>query len=92
MQDVTSTLSLDDANCWCISGVRSAEKFFRAIPRLAAEVTHMFLEGAPTPDIVALISDHAEQSQYWGPGGTIWLRIPGQGDHDSGVKMIRITG
>ncbi len=72
MQDMTSPRSLDDANCWRVSGVRNAEKFFRAIPRLAPEVTHMFLEGAPTPDIVALISAHAERNQYRAPVGTIW--------------------
>jgi hypothetical protein len=32
----------------------------------------MFLEGAPVPDIVALIEPSAEQTEYGAPVGTIW--------------------
>lgn len=63
---------LADAECWSISGLRDAEAFFRALPELLPEATHLFVEGSPAPDIVALISAHAEPGQYAGPVGTYW--------------------
>jgi hypothetical protein len=69
---MTSPRNLDDADCWRVSGVRSAEQFFRAIPDLVPEATHLFLEGSPDPDIVALIAGDAEQAGYRAPRGTLW--------------------
>jgi hypothetical protein len=63
---------LDDARCWRISGVGSAEDFFRAIPTLISDATHVFLEGALAPDIVALLRPHVEERAYGAPRGTYW--------------------
>lgn len=69
---MTSAGSLDEVDCWQVSGVTSAEKFFGAIPLLLPDATHVFLEGAPDPDVVALLSAHAERLDYRAPVGTIW--------------------
>jgi hypothetical protein len=65
-------LHLKDTECWRISGLRDAGAFFRAVPQLLPEATHLFLEGTPGPDILALISTHAEQREYEAPAGTLW--------------------
>jgi hypothetical protein len=36
---------LEESKCWKVSGVRTAEEFFRAVPFLLPDATHMFLEG-----------------------------------------------
>ena len=63
---------IDHRNCWTVSGVRSAEKFFREIPTLVPEATHMFLEGSPATDIVALLSPFSTHGDYGAPVGTLW--------------------
>ena len=63
---------LDDSNTWSISGISHAEGFFRAIPRLVPEATHVFLEGSPDPDVVALLGAHAVAQEYGAPKGTLW--------------------
>ena len=63
---------LHDADCWIVSGVRDAEKFFRAIPMLVPEATHMFLEGSSAAEIVALLSPFSTHSDYGAPVGTLW--------------------
>lgn len=69
---MTSRRTIDHANGWRISGVRSAEQFFRAVQLLVPEATHVFLEGTPDPDVVAVIAAHAEQTEYAAPVGTLW--------------------
>ena len=64
--------TIDHRNCWTVSGVRNAEKFFRAIPMLIPEATHMFLEGSAAPEIVALLSPFSTHSDYGAPAGTLW--------------------
>src|SRR5215207_118360 len=71
-ESMTALLQIADTECWRIAGLRDAQAFFRAVPQLLPEATHMFLEGAPAPDIVALISTHAEQGEYSAPAGTWW--------------------
>jgi hypothetical protein len=61
-----------DADGWSISGVRSAERFFRAVPVLVPDVTRLYLEGAPGPHILTIIADYVEQIPYDGPKGTLW--------------------
>ena len=63
---------LDDSTCWRISGIRTAEAFFRAAPMLVPDATHMFLEGTPDPDIEALLRDAADETDYLPPVGTYW--------------------
>jgi hypothetical protein len=63
---------LDESQCWKVSGVRTAEDFFRAVSLLVPDATHMFLEGSPDPDIVALLADAADDAAYTAPVGTIW--------------------
>lgn len=62
---------LEDSNCWRVSGVRTAEKFFRVVSLLVPDATHMFLEGSPDPDIEALLADAADEADYTAPVGTI---------------------
>ena len=69
---MTSPAMLDESNCWRVSGVRTAEKFFRAVSFLVPDATHMFLEGSPDPDIEALLADAADEADYAAPVGTIW--------------------
>jgi hypothetical protein len=63
---------LEEANCWKVSGVRTAEDFFRAVSLLVPDATHMFLEGSPDPDIEALLASEADDAEYAAPVGTIW--------------------
>ncbi len=63
---------LDHATCWYVSGVRSGSAFFRAIPTLIQDATHVFLEGSPAPDVVALVQPHVDETEYGAPEGTIW--------------------
>jgi hypothetical protein len=69
---MTTPLQIADTECWRIAGLRDAQAFFRAVPQLLAEATHLCLEGAPAPDIVALIATHTEQGEYRAPAGTLW--------------------
>jgi hypothetical protein len=69
---MTTPLQVAGAEWWRISGVRNAEAFFRSVPQLIPEATHLFLEGAPAPDFVAIISIHADQRAYTAPIGTAW--------------------
>ena len=62
---------LQESECWRIAGVRTAQVFFRAIPELVPDATHMFLEGSPAPDIQALLVD-ADDADYAAPAGTYW--------------------
>ena len=63
---------LEESKCWKVSGVRTAEVFFRAVPLLLPDATHMFLEGSPDPDIEALLADAADEADYGAQVGTIW--------------------
>lgn len=65
-------VSLNDIDCWRVSGVGNAQEFFRAVPELVPDATHAFLEGAPAPDIIAVIAAHVEQTEYGAPVGTMW--------------------
>ena len=69
---MTSPAMLDESNCWRVSGVRTAEKFFRAVSLLVPDATHMFLEGSPDPDIEALLVSAADEAGFAAPVGTIW--------------------
>jgi hypothetical protein len=64
--------TIDHRNCWTVSGVRSAEKFFRAIPTLVPEATDMFLEGSSATEIVALLAPFSTHADYGAPVGTLW--------------------
>lgn len=68
---MTSPAMLEESNCWRVAGVRTAEEFFRAVPALVPDATHMFLEGSPAPDIEALLID-ADGADYAAPVGTYW--------------------
>ena len=52
--------------------MRNAERFFRAIPMLVPEATHMFLEGTPAKDIAAVLSPFSTDVDYGAPVGTLW--------------------
>jgi hypothetical protein len=65
-------LQLAETDCWQISGLEDGEAFFRAVPELLPETTHVFLEGAPASDVVAIMSAHAAQGVYGAPAGTLW--------------------
>jgi len=69
---MTLDVRLDESNCWRISGVRTAAKFFHAVSLLVPDATHMFLEGSPDPDIETLLMDAADQADYAAPIGTMW--------------------
>jgi hypothetical protein len=69
---MTTPLKIAETECWRISGVRNAEAFFQSVPQLIPEATHLFLEGAPAPDIMAIILTHADQREYAAPIGTVW--------------------
>jgi len=64
--------TIDHRNCWTVSGVRSAEKFFRAVPTLVPEATDMFLEGSSATEIVALLAPFSTHTDYGAPVGTLW--------------------
>jgi hypothetical protein len=63
---------IDDSNCWRVSGVRDARRFFAAIAELVPDATDVFLEGSPAADIVSLIQPFVEPADYAAPAGTIW--------------------
>jgi hypothetical protein len=69
---MASPRTIDYRTCWTVSGVKSAEKFFRAIPMLVPEATYMFLEGSPATDIVAIFSPFMTHKDYGAPVGTLW--------------------
>jgi hypothetical protein len=69
---MTSPRFLDESDCWRVAGIRSAEAFFRAVPLLVPDATHLCLEGAPAPDIAALIADDLEEGDDRAPTGTLW--------------------
>lgn len=51
--------------------MRTAEEFFRAVPLLVPDATHMFLEGSPVLDIEVLLVDAADEANYAAPIGHI---------------------
>ena len=63
---------LDEQKCWRISGITTAQAFFRAVSLLLPDATHMFLEGSPDPDIEVLLVEAADEADYLAPGGTVW--------------------
>ena len=64
---------LDRSRCWQISGVHDAEAFFRALPLLTPDATHLLLEGAPSRDVLSTIATHRdEEGEYEAPRGTMW--------------------
>jgi hypothetical protein len=69
---MAASLYLMETECWRMAGLRDAEAFFRAVAQLLPEATHMLLEGAPAPDIAALLAPHAEHGEYRAPAGTWW--------------------
>jgi hypothetical protein len=69
---MTSPAMLDWSKCWKVSGLRKANEFFRAVPLLVPDATHMFLEGSPDPDIRALLTSAADEVDYAAPRGTLW--------------------
>jgi hypothetical protein len=69
---MTSPRSLVGTNCWQVSGVSDASAFFRAIPALVPQATHMFLEGTPARGIVAIISADLDAIPYCAPVWTLW--------------------
>jgi hypothetical protein len=69
---LTSQGMLDESQCWKVSGVRTAEDFFRAASLLVPDATHMFLEGSPDPDIETVLAGAADDTAYTAPVGTIW--------------------
>jgi hypothetical protein len=67
------TSFLFDREAWQVRGLRDAEAFFRAVPALLPGATHLCLEGAPAPEIAALIAGHVDATAaYPAPAGTIW--------------------
>jgi hypothetical protein len=69
---MTGHAQIAETECWRVSGLRDAETFFRAIPKLLPEATRMLLEGSPAPDILVLLATHTEQMEYDAPVGTLW--------------------
>ena len=67
-----TTAQLTERDCWRIARLNNAAKFFRAASQLLAGATHVDLEGSPAPQIVALISRHADPTPYRAPAGTFW--------------------
>ena len=67
-----TTAQLTERDCWRIARLNNAAKFFRAASQLLAGATHVYLEGSPAPQIVALISRHADPTPYRAPAGTLW--------------------
>jgi hypothetical protein len=63
---------LDESQCWKVSGIRTAENFFRAVSLLIPDATHMFLEGSPDPDIQTVLTNAADETDYTAPVGTLW--------------------
>ena len=70
---MTEALMLDDANSWSVSRVKGAEYFFRAVQPLIEDATHVFLEGSPAREVLALLRPHIDQSAYLAPIGTLWV-------------------
>ena len=68
---MTSGAYLDESDCWRVSGVRKAQEFFRAVPVLVPDATHILIEGSPAPDIETLLVD-ADGADYAAPVGTFW--------------------
>ena len=69
---MTSSVYLAESQCWRVSGVRTADQFFRAVSLLVPDATHMFLEGSPDPDVEVLLQHAADEADYAAPVGTIW--------------------
>ena len=69
---MTSPAMLEESRCWTVSGVRTAEEFFRAVSLLVPDATHVFLEGSPVPDIELILAGAADEAPYSAPAGTIW--------------------
>ena len=60
------------SECWYITGVTDAERFFRAVGEFLPEATHLYLEGTPAKEILALLSTHGADGDYQAPIGTLW--------------------
>ena len=69
---MTSQAMLEESSCWRVSGIRTAETFFRALSLLVPDATHMFLEGSPDSEIQSLLADSAADADYAAPVGTMW--------------------
>ena len=63
---------LYESNAWTVSGIRTADVFFRAVHALVPEATHMCLEGSPEPYVMAILAEAADGEAYEAPAGTIW--------------------
>src|SRR5688572_30114264 len=63
---------LAEGECSRVVGLRDAAAFFGAVSQLLPDATHVFLEGAPAPAVVALISQHSAPVEYRAPAGTLW--------------------
>jgi hypothetical protein len=69
---MVSPVMLDESTGWKVSGMRTAEGFFRALHLLLPEATHIFLEGSPNSEIEALLLEALDEVGYAAPVGTIW--------------------
>lgn len=69
---MTSEARLDESTCWRISGIKTAEAFFRAVYLLMPDATHVFLEGSPDADIETLLANASVEVDYSAPTGTMW--------------------
>ena len=63
---------LEESRCWKVSGITTAEQFFRAVSLLVPDATRMLLEGSPHPEIEALLTEAADGADYTAQAGTIW--------------------
>jgi hypothetical protein len=73
-----TTAQLSERECWSIARLNNAAAFFKAAPHLLAAATHVYLEGSPAPEIVALISRYEDPTPYRAPAGTFWSWPPSQ--------------
>jgi hypothetical protein len=70
---VAGTGFVDWKACWEISGVCDPEAFFRAVPLLVPDATHLLLEGAPCAEVAAVLAAHEDaQRPYEARHGTIF--------------------
>ena len=68
--DMSQHLPISES--WHIAGVNDAEKFFRAVGAFLPEATHLYLEGVPAKEIMALLSTYGATGDYQAPIGTLW--------------------
>lgn len=64
------------ADFWDIDeGIEDPERFFRLVPRLLPQATHLFVEGATVAgDVQACYSRYAERGPYLPKRQTLWPR------------------